>query len=229
MTEQTITVASPEPALLERASQMLAISQSYEIECIEMREAAAEDLQRCKGIAKELNEKRFAITRPLDEAKARVMELFRAPLAYLEQAENALKRACLGWDLEQERKRREAEAEANRMADEERKRMADAAAAEKAKGNIETAHAIQQAALFVAPVSVAPAQKIVGESQREVWSAEMVDMVALARAVGDGKASSELLLPNLPALNAQARSLKATLSIPGVRAVCKRVLASRAS
>ena len=201
---QTITVGSPDPAALARASEMLQVAKGYSITCVEMREAASEDLKRCKGIAKDLTEKRVAITRPLDEAKARVMDLFRAPLAYLEQAEAALKRACLQWDQEQDRIRREAEAEANRKADEERKRLAEAAAKEKAAGNAETAHAIEQAAQFVAPIPVAATTtKIAGESTREVWSAETYDVMALCRAIGEGLASPELITPNMTALKAR--------------------------
>jgi hypothetical protein len=228
--QQTIVVAQPEPQLLAQASDMLQIAKSYEVTCSEMRESASDDLKRVKALAKDLDEQRKRITRPLDEAKSRVMELFRAPLSYLEQAEAALKRACLTWDKEQDRLQRQREIEAQRKADEERKRLAAAAEKEKAAGNTETAHAINQAAQFVTPIPVQREQpKIAGEQHREVWRAELLDLVELARAVADGKASPENLLPNMPVLNSQARALKGSLAIPGVRAVSEQVLASRAA
>jgi hypothetical protein len=226
---ETLTIGTPSPELLVRAEDALALAQSYRIDCVEMRTAAAEDLQRVKALAKEVDEQRKGITGPLDLAKKRVMDLFRKPAEFLELAETTIKRACVKWDLEQERQRREAQAAAAAAADAERRRLADEAERQRVAGNTETAHAIAAAAQMVAPISVASDKpKIAGESMRELWRAEVTDIVALARAVADGKASSECLLPNMPALNAQARALKATLALPGVKAVSERVLASRA-
>lgn len=227
---ETVVVGSPSPGLLADAENMLALAQSYAIDCTEMREAAGEDLKRVKALAKEVEEQRKDITGPLDLAKKRVMDLFRRPTEFLERAESTIKRACLAWDGEQDRKRREAEAEAARKADEERKRLAAEAAKQAAAGNTETAHAITQAAQMVAPIPVAIERpKIAGESTRDVWRAELTDLVALARAVGNGQASPECLLPNMPVLNGQARALKGSLQLPGVKAVCEKVLSSRAA
>lgn len=227
---ETITVGSPSPELLGHAEDALALAQSYRVDCVEMREAAAEDLKRVKKLAKEVDEQRKEITGPLDLAKKRVMDLFRKPAEFLERAESTIKRACLAWDQEQDRLRRVAEAEAARKADEERKRLAAEAEKQQAAGNTETAHAISQAAQMVAPVPVSIERtKIAGESTREVWRAEVTDIVELARAVAEGKVSAECLLPNMPVLNGQARALKATLNLPGVRAVSEQVLATRAA
>src|SRR5574337_337070 len=135
---ETVVVASPSPELLAHAEGMLEVAQSYRIDCVELREAAAEDLKRVKTLAKDLDTQRRDITRPLDLAKSRVMELFRRPTEYLERAERAIKKACLAWDDEQERIRREAHAEATRKADEERKRLEAAAAEQRQRGNVET-------------------------------------------------------------------------------------------
>lgn len=227
---ETITIGAPAPELLGRAEDALAIAKSYTIDCVEMRTAAAEDLQNVKRIAKEIDEQRKTITGPLDLAKKRVMDLFRRPAEFLEQAEATLKRACLTWDQEQDRIHRQAQAEAARAADAERKRLADEAAKQQAAGNTETAHAIAAAAQMVAPVPVVLERpKIAGESTREVWRAEVTDLIELARAVGEGKASPECLLPNMPVLNGQARALKGSLQLPGVKAVPERVLASKAA
>lgn len=227
----TLDYAVPDAATLaKRGTDMLATAKSYVITCHEAREAAAADLQQCKAIYNELEAQRLEITRPLDKAKAGVMNLFRGPLGYLEQAETILKRACITWDNEQKRLERERQAEAAKVADEQRKRLQDEAAKAKAVGNTETAHAITQAAALVTAAPVARSTtKIAGESTRELWSAEVFDLVELARAVGEGRASPEMLLPNMPVLNAQARSLKATLDIPGVRAKSDQSLASRAA
>lgn len=227
---ETIVVGTPAPELLVRAEDMLAVAQSYKIDCIELREAASEDLKRVKGLAREIDDQRKEITGPLDLAKKRVMDLFRKPAEFLERAEITIKNACIAFDREQERIRREQQAEAARAADAERKRLSDEAAAQAKAGNAETAHAIEQAAQMVAPVPVViDRPRIAGEAMREVWRAEVTDLVALARAVADGLVAAENILPNGPVLNGQARALKGALAIPGVKAVAERVLASRAA
>lgn len=227
---ETIVIGSPSPALLSDAENLLDVAKSYVIDCTEMRVAAADDLKRVKALAKDLDEQRKEITVPLDLAKKRVMDLFRKPAEFLATAEATLKRACLTWDDEQEKKRREAEREAARKADEEKRRLEAEAKKAEAAGQIETAHAIKEAAAFVAPAPVAPeAPKIAGEATREVWRAQCDDIVALARAVADGVVSPENIVPNIPVLNQQARALKGSLAIPGVKAVCERVLAARAA
>lgn len=231
MTSETVIVESPPPELIEGAGMMLAVAQNYRIDGPEMRECAGEDLQRIKKLAKDLDEQRKAITRPLDAAKARIMDLFRRPTQFLEDAERILKRACLAYDAEQDRKRREAEAAAARKADEERRRLEDLAAKERASGNVEAAHAIVEAAQFVAPVPVAAAEpvRVAGEAKREVWHAEVEDLVALAKAVAAGEAAPDCIAPNMPVLNGLARSLKSNLRVAGVKVVCERVLATRAA
>ncbi len=81
-----------------------------------------------------------------------------------------------------------------------------------------------------APIAVSipprPVEKA-GVSVREVWSAEIEDVDALIRWCCENlEHRRQFLLPAMPALNSQARSLKATLNttpgpIPGIRAVSK--------
>lgn len=227
---ETIVVGAPAPDLLTKCEGMLQLAKGYSITCPEMREAASEDLKRVKALYKDVEQQRKDITNPLDIAKKRVMDLFRGPLQFLESAEATLKRACIAYDDEQERQRRNAEAEAARKADQERQRLAKLAEAERQAGNAEAAHVIAEAATMVAPIPVVSEKpKISGESTRDTWHAEVEDLVALAKAVAEGKVSPENLLPNMPVLNQQARALKQSLAIPGVKSVCERVLAARAA
>jgi len=73
---------------------------------------------------------------------------------------------------------------------------------------------------FVEPTYLPPA----GQSVRANWKIreETIDMVAFLRAVKDGKLTIEVaakyVLPNLPALNKQAKSLENAFSVPGFEA-----------
>lgn len=115
--------ASDAVVLAGKAQRMLTSAQSFVIDSPTMYELAAADLQKVKGLSKDVEEKRTAITGPLNQAVKAVNDLFRAPKEYLASAERALKGAMLTYDREQQRKAEEARREAERVAREERQRI----------------------------------------------------------------------------------------------------------
>lgn len=144
----------------------------------------------------------------------------------LEETSKAVKRLMAFYDAEQARKAKE---EQDRLAaiarkEAEERQIQDALAAAES-GDIEESESILNEPVVAPPVFVPKdVPKIQGGPvYREIWSAEVVDVVALCRAIADGKASKELVTPNGPALNKMATALKSTLNIPGVRAVSRRV------
>ena len=148
-----------------------------------------------------------------------------APLA---DAERIVKAALVTYDAEQERIRR---IEAARLQDElrrqeEERRLAEAVELE-ASGESAEAEALIDAPVFVPTVVVAPSTpKVSGIAYRETWSASVTDLAALVKYVAANPQCAPFLLANMPALNAQARSLKAQLRIPGVEAICTRDVAA---
>ena len=148
----------------------------------------------------------------------------------LKQAEAILKRAIQGWTWEQEKIRQEEQrrlAEAQRKADEDA-RLALAVEAETNGATSETVGEILDTPV-VTPAIVAPAtfQKANGVSTSLRWHAEVTDIKALCLAVAQGRASSNLVQPNLPALNSMARAMKQTFSVPGCKAVSEATEAIR--
>lgn len=145
------------------------------------------------------------------------------------EAERTIKPKLAAWYEEQERRRREEEAkalaEARRL--EEERRLQEAMAAE-AEGNKSLADEILTEPIQVVTPFVPPPMKTDGVSMRENWKAEVVDLQALVRHVATHPELIGLLLPNQTALNQQARSLKGKLAIPGVKAICEKVVSSRA-
>jgi hypothetical protein len=144
----------------------------------------------------------------------------------LVSAQKSIKQLMSAYDAEQERLRLEEEKRLFEIAkkQEEERRLMDAIAAEEA-GEIEEAETIIEEQEYVPPVVV---QKSIpkmegGPVYRTVWSAEVVSIKDLCRAVSEGKASPELVLPNMPALNKLAVALKDTLQVSGVKAVSRRV------
>lgn len=193
---------------------------------------------------KQAVEKRAKYLDPLTAAQKSVkglMSAYDAEQERLRREEQARLEAIARAEEEARRKAEAERIEAERKAEEERL-MAAAQAAE-AAGDKQTADALAEAAIEVTeaakeevaavvsePVTVAPVvlpkatPKLQGGPvYREVWSAECVDVVVLCRAVSEGKASRECVLPNMPALNKMATALKNTMNIPGIRAVSRRV------
>ncbi|WP_284459711.1 hypothetical protein [Cupriavidus campinensis] len=193
--------ASDAVVLAGKAQRMLTSAQSFVIDSPTMYELAAADLQKVKGLSKDVEEKRTAITGPLNQAVKAVNDLFRAPKEYLASAETALKGAMLTYDREQQRKAEEARREAERVAREERQRIeaearetarraqeeadriakeaADAAAA----GDAAKAAELQQQASDTAAAGAAQAETIAMEAEM-VTAAPMPVATAAPKVAG---------------------------------------------
>lgn len=131
-------------------------------------------------------------------------------------------------EVERKRQKAIADAEAERQRKEkERKdeedRLAREAEEAEAAGNSEKAEElIQQAATVetqpVEPTDVIPERvKSYGSSSRQIWSAEVTDLMTLVKAVAEGKAPLSSVLANQKLLDARARAEKGDLNIPGVK------------
>jgi hypothetical protein len=162
-----------------------------------------------------LKQKAFEAHKAICSAEAEML----APIA---EAERVLKTGIATYTAEQRRieeeRRRAAEAEARKRAEEEQ--LAAAIEAEQQGATVEEVAAVLAEPVVVPKVAPVPVfQPAKGVSTQRRWSAEVISIRDLCRAIADGKASQELVLPNMPALNKLAIALKGTMAIPGVRAV----------
>lgn len=191
-------------------------------------ELSAGILKTVKEMSKRLDEKRKEITSPLDVAKKAVMDLFRSPSERLALAESNLKNKMLEYQNEQDRIRREAEEKLRLEAEKKQRELEERAKKAEENGKVGKAEELRdKAAMTIAPTIAPTVQKVEGVSTREVWSAEVVDVMALVKAVAEGKAPLNFLQVNTTVLNAQARATKDSLSFPGVKFISTKVLASR--
>lgn len=185
--------------------------------------------KRVESWFKPLVEKAHAAWKGLTERR-------RETLAPAKAWEAECKSGLAEWDTEQERIRQEEqrrlEAEA-RKAEEER-RMAEAAALEQealAEGDESKLAEAEQliAEPIETPVVSVPktTPKVAGIQYREQWSAQVVNQQQLVSYVAQNPQFTNLVQPNMPALNALARSLKGKLKIPGVKAVGTKAVAAR--
>lgn len=88
-----------------------------------MYELASDELRQIKALQKQVEDKRTAITGPLNAALRAVNDLFRAPKDFLDRAEAACKRSMVTYQTEQERIAAEARRRAEEEARKERERL----------------------------------------------------------------------------------------------------------
>lgn len=184
-----------ETALKSRAESRLTDAQSVAsflestpIDTDSAAQWAVDVAHQLRAQRKELEAERDSVLRPLNDAVRRIRGWFRAPVTVLDAAEQTIKSKVLAFRAEQKR---------------EQMRALAAAA---------TSHA------ELAQATEATTAKPDGMSEREVWSAEIVDASALPR---------EYLVPDQKRLDQLAREQKSALSIPGVRPVSKKILVLR--
>ncbi len=185
MESSEIKVAVSVPAGLDSGPrQMLAVAESYVIDCPEMYEAAADDLKAVKAKYKAIEAQRVEIVGPLNKAVKAVNELFRPPLDFLEKAETTLKGRLIAYDQEQERLRREEQArlEAERRAEQERlRREAEEAARVEREARLKAEAEARAAREALAKIEDEAARKAAEEAARE----------AQAKADAEAEAAAE--------------------------------------
>jgi len=189
-------------------------------------DVAGQLLIEVKRRYKELDSQRKTITNPIDAAKKAVMDLFRNPLLQLEKAESVIKNAIIKYDDEQKEIARKQQLELQKLADQEaerQKKLLDAKIQRaEASGKVEKAEelAIQKEMIvpIAAPVVTPTIEQPAGVSYKTIWSAEVTDISQVPR---------EYMIANLPSLNKIAQATKGSISIPGVKFIATKILASR--
>lgn len=180
---------------------------------------------------RELDATRLGITRPMDEAKSRIMELFRPTMDQVKAAEDAVKKELITYS---DRIEREARAEAERIereAREAREKAEQEAAALRDEGKESEARALEYEALTAPPPAMAAATVarpvVAGSVVSGTWKAEVTDKMALIKFIAEGKAPADWVDVNMPRLNAEAKSKREAMAVPGVRAYKQANISAR--
>lgn len=189
-------------------------------------DAAAKLLSEIKARAKELDEQRKEITKPLDDAKAKVMDLYRAPLNLLKDAETKIKNLLIDYTRRVEEaakaEQRRLEELARKEVEAEKKRIAAQIKRAEESGKLEKAEAlmekIEQVEAKPIPVIAPQISTPRGVSFRENWYAVVTDENLVPR---------EYLMVNTAALDKIAKATKGSIKIAGVDFKMEKIVASR--
>ncbi len=189
---------------------------------------AGEILITIKEIRKKIEATFKPIKQKMDAAKKEVLDQEKTADAPLKEAEDYIKPLIRAYDDEQERIRREEERRLQEEARkrEEEERLAAALAAEE-EGDKEAAQAIIEEEVYVPPVVIPKATpQVQGVSFRENWKHQVIDLMALVKAVAAGQVPINALNANDVFLGQQARSLKGAMKYPGVKVYSEKVVAA---
>lgn len=141
---------------------------------------ASDELAQIKGKAKELDDLRKGIVKPLDEARQKIQDLFRRPLELLTDAEKRLKGSMLSYREAEERKRQEEQRRIDEAARKERARLAAEAAAIEAKARQQAEETRRKAAEAEAArlkaIQEGNAKAAAAAAERNAKLAEKADM-----------------------------------------------------
>lgn len=226
-----LSIKRPDETLFRDSEALLAAAREFKIATPEAALAAGEDLKRIKTLTKQVEEKRTTITGPINKALKEVNALFKPAQEWLGQAEKLLKSKLLEFQSEQARIAREAQAKADEEARKQREKLEQQMAKAEAKGKAEKAEELrEQIQTQVTPIIPSAAPKISGIATREIWKAEVTDKMAFLKHVVEVRPDlAALVLIDQSGLNAQARSLKEALDLPGVKAIKEQVITARTS
>lgn len=190
-----IVLSNQARAALESASDLV-------IDSPTMYELASDELKQIKALQKTVEEKRTAITGPLNAALKAVNDLFRAPKDFLDRAEAACKRSMITYTTEQERRA----AEARRIAEEEARRERERLAAEQREQE-RIAREAQQAALRAQQEAAEAAARGDREAQAraEEEARQQAEAAQSAQAEAQATAVTAEVVSIVPAVAAPAK------------------------
>jgi hypothetical protein len=174
-TNALIELPSPE-TLMVPAQGWLTEASEFQVDTPEASAIAQARRAAVNAEMKRLEQERLAITRPLDESKARTMALFAPPLAVLKHALDQYGTKVIAYNRAQDEMRIIAQRKADELVAREKKRLQDQADKAAAKGNETKAETLQAAAAsIVAPIIRTDAPKVAGTQFRKVWKFRLRD------------------------------------------------------
>jgi hypothetical protein len=216
-----VVVASPAGQELQhQATEWTELAKSTVVVDALSYEIAATHLQAIKALQAEADETFDPIIKRAHETHKEALAQKKHITDPLTQAEAVLKRSMASYVQDQERKRLEEERRLREQAELEaaQAREAEIEEAEAHGATVEEVQAIAQSPLRVSPVITAPVTtRVQGIISREVWKAEVTNLIALVKFVSANPQFISLIQPNTAAINGLARSLRSTMNIPGVR------------
>lgn len=183
---------------------------------------ASHMLKKIKAKKKSLDDMRKDLKKPINQAGKKIEDMFRQPLNYLLQAEQAIKKSMLNYKDALDYK-----ATVEQQDIQEQLQILELAAQKAINDNDMVAfqritndiHDLQN------KNQLAPA--IDGISYRDNWKGEGIDLRLAINAISAGKAPISIVKFDDVAINQLAKSTKGTISYPGIRLYNDKIIAAK--
>ena len=164
---EALTLETPDGAVLLRtASSVMAVVEAIEITDDETLVVANDELGAVKRKIKDLEERQKQILSPLAEVEKRIRDLFRQPLLVLREADGKVKLRIGNYMDEQERRRREAQRQAEEAARRERERLEQEAARVRAEAEAQARKLAEEAQAAAQAGDAAKAAELAVQAQQ---------------------------------------------------------------
>lgn len=214
--QQAVSVRS------EMSSITITDQKSYDL-AVEARTAASNWLKNAREFFKGMKDPAYAAWKKICSNENAVCDPVDTTIKQINSE-------LIRYDQEQERLRREEQAKLDREAREraEAERLQQAESMKANGADEETIDAILDAPVQITQIAVAAPtyEKSKAVMYRDNYSAEVTNLLALVKYVAKNPQFLNLLQANQTAINAQARALKESMAIPGVRVTNNRVVAT---
>ena len=204
---------------VENANTVLATAQAIDVVDQDSADNAGKFVKECMAAKKALEDRRKEITKPLDDAKKSIMDLFRGPTDTIEKARNTAKAKITQYANMQERiareERRKAEEKARAEAEKARKKVEEYA--EKGREDKAEEWANKAEEREAAPIDAPPEKtKVSGVAMRTYYEAQVTNLPDFLKAVAEGKVPPSCVKIEQGALNKFVAQFKGAIEIDGV-------------
>lgn len=230
MADETLPI-DPRQTRIE-AADLLTFATQVTVDNADIWRIAREKRQMAKALDKKAEVFFKKLKQPHDIAKKAILDGEKEVREPLKAAIESFDRKVLEFEdhLLTERDKFRAE-----LQERERQTAMDAQIAEAAEaerdGDPERARQILERSVFVPQVVLPDIEKefIEGEGRNETWGVdeEVYDIMAIARAVVEGKIEAGYLVPNFSLANSMAKGLKETFNVPGFKLRRRRGITQR--
>lgn len=208
MTDQIIPIEAQEK--ISESTELAKTYENFSVTTAEVYAGAGNDLLIIKTKIKELDTLRKSLTKPLDESKKRIMELFKAPLAYLDRVRISIDSAMVNWNRKQEEIRQAEQARLLEAQRKETERLAKLAEKAEERGDESKAEEFKERAAVVestALVVASKVEKVAGLTKTVNWKFRIVDVNKIPR---------EYMLPDEVKIGQIGRVTKGAAKIEGI-------------
>ena len=225
---QLSKIPESDEKLIKRVKSSLDLYKEMAINNADQAQQAKEIIKEVKSQAKDLTERRLKITRPLDDSKASVMQLFKPALENAEQIEKILKQKLVDYLNYQEKLIQDEAAKKSDTIKNEMVKAETKASELRGKGKEEEAERVIQKAeekVFATPVP--EKAKVTGTSKTAKWRAEVKDFNDFLQLIIDGELPPTVISVKQGELDRVASQWKDNKEFKGLRFYKDHILTVR--